>query len=209
MGVYAERIFPWIMDNFMKGEHVSAERSAALFRVEGDVLEVGVGTGLNLPHYPDGVRSLTAVDPSEGMLRIARPRAASFRLPVTLALQDAEALPFEDGRFDAVVSTWTLCTIPDAPRALGEVRRVLRPGGRFFFLEHGLADDARTCRLQELLNPLNRIVSCGCNLNRDIEGLVADSGLDIVELHRYLMPRVPRLFSFVAHLYRGIARREL
>lgn len=207
MGIYTERIFPWLMDKVMSSKRVSSERAYTLREVRGEVLEIGVGTGLNLPHYPESVQSLTAIDPSEGMLRRARRRTAASPLEVTLIKDDAEELPFRDHQFDAVVSTWTLCTIPNVRQALVEARRVLKPEGRFFFLEHGLATNSRDRRLQDLFNPLNRRVSCGCNLNRDIGCLVTEAGFRIVELHRYVMLETPSLLSFAAHLFRGSAVR--
>lgn len=208
MGIYEERIFPWFMDKAMSFKRVSLERARALREVRGEVLEIGVGTGLNVPHYSMEVQSLTAIDRSEGMLRRARRRAEASPLKVTLMQDDAEKLPFQDHRFDAVVSTWTLCTIPDARRALAEAFRVLRPEGRFVFLEHGRADNLRDRRLQNLFNPLNRCLSCGCNFNRDIGGLIGEAGFRIVELHRFVMPKTPSLLAFTAHLYRGTAVRQ-
>lgn len=205
MSLYAERIFPWMMDKVMSRGHVAAERASALRGVEGDVLEIGFGTGLNFPHYPVSVSSVTGVDPSRGMLARARSRALASRLPITLMLNDAEELPFDERSFDAVVTTWTLCTIPDVERALTEVRRVLKPQGRLFFLEHGLAPNERDRRLQSLAAPLNRCVSLGCHLNRDITGLIAGAGFRIQELDRYVMPSTPRLLAFAAHLFRGWA----
>ncbi len=207
MGLYAERIFPWFMEKAMSSKRVSSERAQALREIRGDVLEIGVGTGLNFPHYPEGVLSLAAVDSSDGMLKRARRRAKAAPLQITLVKNDAEELPFKNHQFDAVVSTWTLCTIPNVRRALGEARRVLKPEGRFFFLEHGLATNSRDRRLQDLLSPLNRRVSCGCNLNRDIGSLVTEAGFRIVELHRYVMPETPSLLAFAAHLFRGTAVR--
>lgn len=193
------------MDKVMGSKRFFRERALALQGVSGEVLEIGFGTGLNLPHYPEAASSLTALEPSGGMLRRARPRAESSALPVLLVRDDAEALPFEDGRFDTVVSTWTLCTIADVRRALLEVKRVLRPGGRFLFMEHGRAPSERWRRIQDLINPLNKRLACGCNLNRDIPGLIAEAGFRIVELHRYVMPKTPSLLAFAAYTFRGAA----
>lgn len=205
MRLYADRIFPWVMDKVMGRGHVAAERALVLGGVEGDVLEIGFGTGLNFPHYPASTKSVTGVDPSPGMLSRARSRADASRLPITLMRNSAEELPFEESSFDAVVTTWTLCTIPDVGRALAEARRVLKPQGRLFFLEHGLAPTQRDRRLQELFAPLNRCVSLGCHLNRDITSLITDAGFQIVQLERYVMPSAPRLLAFAAHLFRGSA----
>jgi ubiquinone/menaquinone biosynthesis C-methylase UbiE len=205
VSIYADNVFPWIMDKVMRSRRFSRERSLALRGAAGDVLEIGFGTGLNLPHYPDGVSSVTAIEPSKGMLQRARSRADNSHVPVLLVRENAEELPFEARRFDAVVSTWTLCTVPDARRALSEARRVLKPDGRLFFLEHGEAPNPRDRRIQNLMNPINTRISCGCNLNRDIKGLIEEAGFRIVELHRYLMPDTPTLMAFAAHLFRGEA----
>ncbi len=205
MGLYADRFFPWFMDKVMDRPHVALQRLAALEGLEGEVLEIGVGTGLNLAHYPEAVRSVTGLDPSEAMLRRARKKAEVSARRVRLVRDDAEALPFEDHRFDAVVSTWTLCTIHDAGQALLEVRRVLKPEGRFVFLEHGQASSDWDRRLQDWLNPLQRRLACGCNLNRDIPGLITGAGFRIVHLHRYVMPKTPKPLTFMAHLFRGLA----
>lgn len=208
MGLYAERIFPWVMDLSMRSESISAERRRVLRDVAGDVLEIGFGTGLNLPHYvvgPDGVRRLAALDPSRGMAKRAAARLRRTSLEVRLEVLPAERLPFADEQFDAVVSTWTLCSVADVGRALASVRRVLKRGGRFFFLEHGRAQAEHLRRWQDRLNPLQRRIACGCNLNRDIEGLIRQSGLRIIELERYFLPHVPKI---VGSMYRGVAVRD-
>src|SRR5947208_557753 len=119
----------------MRSARIERLRSETLVQVEGEILEIGFGTGLNLEHYPEHVRHLTTVDPGVGMSRLARNRINQSNINVDLRVQTAEELPFEDGRFDCVVSTWTLCSIQRAQRAISEIGRVLRPGGRYFFLE--------------------------------------------------------------------------
>ena len=205
MGFYNEHILPWFTDKIMSAEYLSPERHAALREVAGDVLEIGFGTGLNLPHYPDTVRSLTALDPSKGMAKRARRRIRESSLKVQLREHEAEKLPFEDASFDAVVSTWTLCTIPDTTKAMDEVVRVLKRGGKFFFVEHGLAKDARVRRWQNLLTPFQKRYAGGCRLNRDIEGIVRRSGLRISTLDRYYLPKNPKIFGST---YRGVAVRD-
>lgn len=205
MGFYAERIFPWVMDLTMRPEFVGEERRRALQDVAGEVLEISFGTGLNLPHYPASVTSFTALDPSPGMNRLAQRRLRESPLDVHLATLEAERLPFDDERFDAVVSTWTMCTIADVPRALAEVKRVLKPGGKLFFIEHGRDDDPRLQRWQNWWNPAQRIIACGCNTNRDIKALIDASGLRITELHRYFLPKTPKILGSI---YRGAALRD-
>ncbi len=146
MGLYAKIFFPRVMDWIMGGPEFQREREAALAPAYGDVLELGFGTGLNLPHYPEGVKSLAAVDPSVMLPRRAEKRIAEAGIPFRREALGAEKLPFEAERFDCVVTTWTLCTIPDLPAALREAVRVLKPGGKFIFLEHGRSEEARVAR---------------------------------------------------------------
>lgn len=190
------------MDWIMGGTGFQRLRSEALKSARGDVLEIGLGTGLNLPHYPAGVARLRAVDPAPLLpVRVAERRAA-VAFPVEIIHLSAERLPYEDGIFDYVVSTWTLCTIPNPIEALQEVRRVLKPTGRLLFLEHGRSDDARTAAWQDRLNPLQNVIGCGCNLNRRIDRLISEAGLHILQLDRFVMEGVPRIGG---ELYRGIA----
>ena len=173
-------------------------------RQTGEILEIGFGTGLNLEHYPEHVRRITAIDPGEGMSRISRRRIAHSPRSVDLRLQTAEELPFDDDSFDCVVSTWTLCSIPDAGRAIQEITRVLRPGGKFLFLEHGLAESTGVQRWQHRLTPIQRRIADGCCLNLDIEGLVRSAPFRQVEIERFVMEGTPRLLG---SMYRGLAVR--
>jgi ubiquinone/menaquinone biosynthesis C-methylase UbiE len=169
------------------------------------VLEIGFGTGLNLPHYPCGVRELTAIEPEQMLAGRVAKRIALSRFNVNLARLDASLrLPFEDESFDRTVTTFTLCTIGEVARALAEMRRVLKSDGRYIFLEHGRSDDPRVARRQDRFNPIQRRVACGCNVNRRIDRLIKDAGFEIIELDRYLMPATPRLFG---EMYRGAARK--
>lgn len=205
MGLYARYVFPRLMEWTLGRERYQQERRAALASAQGEVLEIGFGTGLNLPHYPDAVTRLTIVDLAELLPARVAERIANARFPVERARLDAERLPFADARFDCVVSTWTLCSIPDPVAALREVRRVLRPKGAYLFLEHGRSDDSRVARWQDRLNPLQRVVACGCNINRPIDALVRAAGLAPARLERYVMRGEPRLF---AEMYRGAAVRS-
>ena len=202
MGFYADTIFPRLMDWSMRGPNFQKERKTALAPAAGEVLEIGFGTGLNLPHYPEGVTSLTAVEPENMLVNRVERRIAAARMPVKRETLSAEGLPFEDKRFDCVVSTWTLCTIPDLNAALKEAGRVLKPGGKFIFLEHGRSGNERVARWQDRLNPIQNIFGCGCNMNRKIDDCLREAGLKIVRLDRFRMPRVPRLGG---EMYRGVA----
>ncbi|MEQ1793325.1 MAG: class I SAM-dependent methyltransferase [Nitrospira sp.] len=186
----------------MSGAGFQRLRSGLLHAARGEVLEIGLGTGLNLVHYPAGVLRLRAVDPAPLLPDRVAERSASAPFPVELSHTSAEQLPYEDQSFDCVVSTWTLCTISDPVQALREVRRVLKPTGQFLFLEHGRSDDARTAIWQDRLNPIQQVIGCGCNLNRPIDRLIKEAGLHILQLDRFVMEGVPRIGG---ELYRGVA----
>ena len=203
MGFYADHVFPHLMDWTLGTRRFQELREQALASAQGNVLEIGFGTGLNLPHYSQAVTSLTALDPATLLPRKVARRISRGSLPVELVRVSAETLPFEDGRFDCAVSTWTLCTIPNPVAALREVRRVLKPGGTYVFLEHGRSDDAWVAKWQDFFNPIERVIACGCNLNRPIDALISQGGLKIDRLDRFLLPGVPRI---VGEMYRGVAR---
>ena len=203
MSFYADHVFPHLMDWTLGTRRFQELREQALASAQGHVLEIGFGTGLNLPHYSPAVTSLTALDPATLLPRKVARRISRGSLPVELVRLSAETLPFEDGRFDCAVSTWTLCTIPNPVAALREVRRVLKPGGTYVFLEHGRSDDAWVAKWQDFFNPIQRVIACGCNLNRPIDALVSQGGLKIDRLDRFLLSGVPRI---VGEMYRGVAR---
>jgi len=203
MGWYTRHIFPRIMDRILRRPSFQRERRLALVSAYGEVLEVGFGTGLNLPHYPPTVTSLVALDPTLALRpRVAR-RCAAARMPVTCVQGTAERLPFENARFDCVVTTWTLCSIPDVVGALRHIQRVLKPGGHYVFLEHGRSDDPRLAWWQDLYNPLHKCLAGGCHVNRPIGRLIMQSGLQITQLDCFSMPSMPRLLS---RMYRGVAQ---
>ena len=205
MGFYCDHIFPRLMEWVMAGDEFRRLRSELLASAHGDVLELGIGTGLNLPHYPETVTELYAVDPAQFLPKTIAARSARLSYPVRIQRGTAEALPHADQRFDHVVSTWTLCTISDPVRSLQEVGRVLKPGGRFLFLEHGRSDDRKIAAWQDRLNPIQNVVGCGCNLNRKIDQLIAQAGLTLTHLDRFAMEAVPRLGG---EMYRGAATRR-
>lgn len=206
MGFYSKHVFPRLMDWVLGNRMISRERSRALESARGDVLEVGFGTGLNLAHYPSAVDRLSAIDPNPALAdRVAR-RVSEAHMPVEQFQLDASGrLPFEIGSFDTIVTTFTLCSIDQVDAALREMRRVLRPEGRYIFLEHGRSDDPRVARRQDRFNPLQKVFACGCNLNRPIDNLIRESGFHIVELDRYVLPDTPRI---TGEMYRGVATRR-
>ncbi len=201
MGFYARHVLPRLIDVAMRSRDAMAERGKLVPRATGAVLEVGVGSGLNLALYAPAVARLYGLDPSAELERMARRRLRHVRVPVRLIMGSAEAVPLPDRSVDTVVSTWTLCSIPDPARALAEIKRVLRPGGRFIFIEHGRSPDAPVLAWQERLNPIWKRLAGGCHLNRSIDVLVVASGFRITEIERGYN-RGPRPFTF---LYKGLA----
>ena len=202
---YARSVFPWILDRMLGGAEIDELRRESLRPARGRTLEVGFGTGLNLSCFPLAVTELTIID-SELMLEpIVTRRIAAAQVPVRRLQVDAQVgLPFPEDSFDCVVTTFTLCSIDRLDAALAEIRRVLRPGAPYLFLEHGRSDHPGTAGWQDRLNPLQRIVGAGCNLNRRIDRLIAEAGLQIDQLDRLRLPRAPRL---IGELYRGCARK--
>ncbi|MDF0674427.1 MAG: class I SAM-dependent methyltransferase [Nitrospira sp.] len=202
MGFYCDHIFPRLMEWVMVGDEFLRLRKVLLASAHGEVLELGIGTGLNLPHYPETVTELHAVDPAQFLPKTIAARSARLSFPVRIQKGTAETLIYADRRFDYVVSTWTLCTIPDPVRSLQEVGRVLKPGGKFVFLEHGRSDDRKIAAWQDRLNPIQNVIGCGCNLNRQIDRLIIQAGLKITHLDRFTMQDVPRLGG---EMYQGTA----
>ena len=204
MGLYASQIFPRLMEWVMAGEEFHRLRMELLAQVHSEVLELGIGTGLNLRHYPKTVTGLHAVDPANLLPKIVMARSTSRSFPIRIQHVTAESLPYDDRSFDFAVSTWTLCTIPDPVKALREVRRILKPDGMFLFLEHGRSENEKVAIWQDRLNPIQNIIGCGCNLNRQIDHLIIQAGLKIMMLDRFHMQNVPRLGGA---MYKGKATR--
>jgi ubiquinone/menaquinone biosynthesis C-methylase UbiE len=202
LSLYSRYVFPRLCDWSMRNPRMAALRKSVLSKANGEILEIGFGTGLNLEHYPEHVRHLTTVDPGEGMVRLGRRRIEQSHIKVDLHFQTAEDLPFEDGRFNSVVSTWTLCSIADGQRAIAEISRVLKPGGQFLYLEHGLSDEPGVQRWQRRLTPLQQRLAEGCRLDVDIETLVRSGAFKDVEVERFLLDRTPRV---TGSMYRGVA----
>src|SRR5262245_14905887 len=193
------------MDWALSAEEIEQRRKVVVSRAAGKVLEIGFGTGLNLPLYSSAVTSLTLLDPQELLPRRAQQRMDACRArQVVRTTASAEQMPFSDATFDVIVSTWTLCTIPDAQAALAEVRRVLHPRGTLLFAEHGRAAERSIARWQDRLNPLQKWLACGCNLNRPIDQWIADAGFTIQELSRTPLEGAPRV---MASMYVGVATR--
>lgn len=205
MGIYSNYIFPRVLNSFMSSGQFKKQRKKLLESVGGEILEIGFGTGLNLEFYPEHVRKITAIDPNAGMNQVAQRNIKKSGIEVDSRILSGENLPIEDRSFDTVVCTWTLCSIPDAQRALREVKRVLRPGGRFFFVEHGLAPDPAVQKWQHRLTPIQKVIGDGCHLNRPIDQMVTGEGFKLSEIETFYMPKAPRFAGF---MFRGIATVE-
>lgn len=203
MGLYDRYVLPRLIELAMDNKDMARQRRRILPAAHGRVLEVGVGSGLNLPFYGDGVTSVTGLDPSQPLLSMARERQGDAPFEIELVEDSAEAMPFDDNGFDCAVMTWTLCSIPDARAALAEIRRVLKPGGELIFIEHGLAPEPGVAAWQGRINPLWRRVGGGCNLNRPIDALVAGAGFALARLERGYMIRGPKLMTYT---YEGRAK---
>jgi ubiquinone/menaquinone biosynthesis C-methylase UbiE len=192
MGIYQDQILPRFTHAAMNRRDLAPIRARVSAGLEGEVLEIGFGSGLNVPYYPAKVTQLRAVDPATVGRKLAAGRVAASQVPVEYIGLDGQALPVQADSVDHVLSTWTLCTIPDAGRALAEIRRVLRPGGALHFAEHGRSPDARVAAWQDRLTPVQRRLFGGCHLNRPIGRLLAGSGLRLARMENYYLagPRV-------------------
>ncbi len=185
VGIYGDQIVPRLVDVACGMGINDPQRKRACAGLHGRVVEIGFGSGLNVPFYPDTVTSISAVEPADLGWKLAGKRLAKATVPIERAGLDGQALPFADNSFDSALSTWTLCTIPDVMTALSEVRRVLVPGGTFHFVEHGLAPHPSVQKWQHRLNPIQKACAGGCHLNRNIRGLVETAGLEIREVEEF------------------------
>lgn len=201
-GFYEHRILPRLIHFGMRQKRLRPLREQVVALASGRVLEVGIGSGLNLPFYRRDIEGVIGVDPSPELLAMARRHAAWTHFPVELCEGGAEALPLENRSVDSVVMTWTLCSIADPPRALAEIRRVLRPGGSLLFIEHGRAPEPRVQRWQDRLTPLWSRLAGGCHLNRPVDALLRAAGLRLLGLETGYLVDGPKPWTF--H-YRGQA----
>jgi ubiquinone/menaquinone biosynthesis C-methylase UbiE len=204
MCLYRRFVLPRLMNLAMSSREGNLLRESALARVEGEVLEIGFGTGLNLPFYPRRVRRITAVDPNRGMLKAAREQIAATDIDVLTRVDDAQRLSFPDNSFDSVVSTWTLCSIDKLDQALREVYRVLKPGGAFYFLEHGLSPERWVRAIQHFVTPIHYVVSDGCRANRNMRAAIRAPNWTIERYIEYYAQGFPK---FAGYMYQGVARK--
>jgi SAM-dependent methyltransferase len=201
MSFYGDWILPRIVNRFMAGDEFEPHRRDCLAGVSGDVLEIGFGSGLNLPFYPSDVRTLYALDPAKLGQKLAAGRLADCPFPVEFVDFEGESIPLAEDSMDAIVCTWTLCTIPEPGQALREVGRVLKPGSRFHFVEHGLSSDPEVARWQDRLTPFHRWYAGGCRLNRKIDAIIQEAGFELERMENVYMCG-PRIGSY---LYKGLA----
>jgi ubiquinone/menaquinone biosynthesis C-methylase UbiE len=205
MGFYQEQLLPRLQDKVMARKPNRAVRARVCEGLHGTVVEIGFGTGLNAPYYPSEVTKVVAIEPSRVCMRIAEPRIADTAVPVEYGGLTGERLDLSPAAFDAVLSTWTLCTIPNLEAALAELRRVLKPGGSFHFVEHGHAPDEKVVHWQERLEPLNRRLAGGCHLTRHISEDIERAGFEIDTLDTYYFKGEPKPMGYT---YEGRAVRR-
>jgi len=203
VGFYQDQVLPRATDVLLGGREFARLRARAAAGLEGEVLEVGFGSGRNVPHYPPAITRVRAVDPATVGRRLAAKRIAASPVPVEYVGLDGQDLPLEDETVDHVLTTWTLCTIPAVERALAEIRRVLRPGGSLHFLEHGRSPDRKVLRWQDRLTPIQRRIAGGCHLNRPIDRLVRNAALEVTRLDTYYI-RGPKPLGY---MFEGVATK--
>ena len=203
MGLWTTQLLPRLLNRAMATDVERAIRARVCADLHGDVLEIGFGSGLNLEHLPPAVTSVAVVEPSDVAMKLAASRVAQSRVPVRRVGVDAQGIDAPDASADTVLSTWSLCTIPDPAAALAEIRRVLRPGGTFHFAEHGRSDDSGVQTWQHRIEPVHRRIAGGCHLTRDIDRLVTDNGFVLDRLERYYAEKAPRPWGA---MYEGQAR---
>lgn len=205
MGFYSRIILPRILDRALSQPESAIFRKQVLDEASGEVLEIGFGTGLNLPYYPPTVQKISTADPNPGMNSLASKKIKASHIPVEQHLMSSEQLPFDNESFDTIVSTWTLCSITKVEQALQEIRRVLKPEGRFLFIEHGLSRDPKIQTWQHRLTPLQKKLLGGCHLDRDIKQLIKEQGFQFQNIKEFYAEGFPKTSGY---MYQGKAVRQ-
>lgn len=203
MGFYAENIAPRIMDWGLSSPSLARYRQSVLSNVQGEVLEIGFGTGINLSYYPKHLQKLMTVDANPGMNALAQKRLEASTITVDNRVLNGENLPMADYSFDCVVSTWTLCSIKNVEQAIAEIHRVLKPGGKFYFIEHGLSNEPNVQIWQNRLNFINKALFVGCHINRNIKQLIATQFNDLT-IAEFYDPNTPKIDGY---MYKGVATK--
>ncbi|MDJ0724488.1 MAG: class I SAM-dependent methyltransferase [Prochloraceae cyanobacterium] len=204
MSLYSRLILPYLLDLSLSDPISSKYRKQLLSEVSGEVLEIGFGTGLNLAYYPENITKVTTIDPNPGMNRLARKRIQESKITVDNRLLSSEDLPFPDNNFDSIVSTWTLCSIANIDRAIAEIYRVLKPNGKFYFIEHGLSNEAKIQVWQNRLNPIQKAIGDGCHLNRNIKKILENQFKSII-IEEFYVENAPKIMGYY---YKGIATKS-
>ncbi|GAX41791.1 putative methyltransferase [Tolypothrix sp. NIES-4075] len=204
MNLYSQFIMPRLLDWSMSDASLANYRTSVLAQVSGETLEIGFGTGLNLPYYPKHIKKLITVDANPGMNALALKRIQASDIVVEHNVLNGENLPFASQSFDSVVTTWTLCSIANVEQALKEIYRVLKPQGKYFFIEHGLSNETKVQVWQNRLTPIQKVIADGCHLNRNIKHLVENqfSNLTIEQFYSENLPKI------LGYLYKGVALKQ-
>jgi len=195
MGWYGEKVLPRIVNAACGMKAANQYRARVCGDLHGQVVELGFGSGLNVPFYSEAVTAVAAIEPADLGWKLAEERVAASSIPIERKGLDGQRLPMDDDSCDCALSTWTMCTIPDVAAALSEVRRVLKPGGTLHFVEHGLAPDEKVQRWQHRLEPMQKRLFGGCHLTREISDLVADAGFEITSMDVFYEKGAPKVFA--------------
>ena len=204
MSFYEKKILPKVLDLLCGSSPINYQRKKIVPKVSGNVLEIGIGSGLNLPHYNvSNISNITALDPAEELTDIAKKRISELDLDIDVINCGAEEIPLESKSFDSILVTYTLCSIENLDDSMREIRRVMKDDGNLFFCEHGIAPDLKTKNWQNRINPIWKRLMGGCNINRDIPEIISNSKLEIVNLETMFLPSTPKIAGFN---YWGTAR---